>query len=457
MSGCIPWTAVLIDFYKKNTMIKNVTAALAVCLLLTLSCKKDNKEEQNSEQDFKTAVGKPIGTKVSRTVDGTGAQISSDDGVLTVIIPAGALATSTEISIQTIENKAPNALGNAYRLLPSGIQFQKNIQLSWKTDGPAVKGYPVNALLVARQKPSGVWEGTSSFDEASTGSILVIGGISSFAPNDWGFSTPLRLENLEGSHSLLSGQVPFLATEYTIAQAKWNQLPKPNEVAHTKLTQLLVDGTAQTEGNGSRFVKPQQSVEGISAIYYAPVALLPAINPVELKATFNTATGEPLTITHWVQVNRGDNEIDAGVEGIAAAPWAQHSYGNHLYLTITAGQLINPNMGLKVNLTIEDFDTSTPKSYSSGAKCIAELTSSSANQWVPYYNYYQEPESDGKFRTVYGDGGVTVTSIRRSAIPNSLIVSGTYNFKIYRGQSNGLPQATTLSGKFEAYGLKIKP
>lgn len=438
-------------------MIKNVTAALAACLLLTMSCKKDNTQEQISEQDFRTEVGKPIGTKVSKLVGGTGAQISSDDGVLTVIIPAGALATPTEISIQSIENKAPNALGNAYRLLPIGIQFQKNIQLSWKTDGPAVKGYPVNSLLIARQKPTGVWEGTSSFDEASTGSVLVLGGISSFASNDWGLSTPLRLENLEGDDILLSGQVPFLATEYSIPRAKWNQLPRPKAVAQTQLPQLLVDGTAQTEGNGSRFVKPQQAVEGISAIYYAPIALLPAINPVELKATFNTAAGKPLTITHWIQVKRGENEIDAGAEGIAAAPWAQHSYGDHLYLTITAGQLINPNMGLKVNLTIENFDNSTPKSYSSGAKCIAELTSSSANQWLPYYNYYQEPESDGKVRTIYGDGGVTIASIRKSAIPNSLIVSGTYHFKIYRRQPNGLPQATTLSGKFEAYGQKIKP
>ncbi|QLH33584.1 MAG: hypothetical protein HWD62_15220 [Cyclobacteriaceae bacterium] len=76
-------------------------------------------------------VGKIVGTKVEKEIACSGRQISPDDGTLLIAIPARAVATATPFSIQRLSNTSTGAVGEAYRLLPHGGNFQKSIKFTY--------------------------------------------------------------------------------------------------------------------------------------------------------------------------------------------------------------------------------------------------------------------------------------------------------------------------------------
>ena len=100
-----------------------------------------------ADESSKTPVGSPVGIITRKKVDGKGGQLSSADGRIQVIIPAGAVETSKEFSIQAITNELPGGVGHAFRLLPHGEQFKKSrysyIQLSKRRsccNSPGISG-----------------------------------------------------------------------------------------------------------------------------------------------------------------------------------------------------------------------------------------------------------------------------------------------------------------------------
>ncbi|MBC7904202.1 MAG: hypothetical protein H7Y27_12295, partial [Gemmatimonadaceae bacterium] len=98
--------------------MKRYFSGIAVILVIGMflsSCKKTNDKQADPTEDLTTIteVGAPVGTAVKKAIDANGGQLSSADGTLQVIIPAGALATAKEISIQAITNKLGGGIGNA--------------------------------------------------------------------------------------------------------------------------------------------------------------------------------------------------------------------------------------------------------------------------------------------------------------------------------------------------------
>ncbi|HMR83531.1 MAG TPA: hypothetical protein PKE30_10380 [Niabella sp.] len=90
------------------------------------SCNKDNGDVIPGVSTGKAApVGSVTGTKVEKEMGASGGQITSDDGKMTIIVPAGALSSSTQFSVQRISNTNPGSVEEAYRLLPHGENFQK--------------------------------------------------------------------------------------------------------------------------------------------------------------------------------------------------------------------------------------------------------------------------------------------------------------------------------------------
>lgn len=86
-----------------------------------------------------------------------GGSLSSEDGRLQIIIPAGALKESQEIGIQPISNANPAGNGLAYRLSPHGKKFAKpvTIRISYqRNDGST--GHP-DLQGIAYQGEDGVW------------------------------------------------------------------------------------------------------------------------------------------------------------------------------------------------------------------------------------------------------------------------------------------------------------
>ena len=106
-----------------------------------------------------TAVGVVTGaTTSSNTIGPAGGNLTSTDGKVFLIIPAGALAANTVISIQTISNNAHGKIGSAYRLTPNGQTFAKPVTLTFAYSDADLEGTAPAFLGAAFQTSTGFWK-----------------------------------------------------------------------------------------------------------------------------------------------------------------------------------------------------------------------------------------------------------------------------------------------------------
>ncbi|MFT3946977.1 MAG: hypothetical protein QM763_08395 [Agriterribacter sp.] len=127
-----------------------------ILMLVSAACKKIPSQQINDYQPAITTVGIPNGDAVTKEIGAAGGSISSADGNIDVIIPAGAVNVNTPFSIQPITNNCPGGL-NAYRLLPSGITFPNPVIISFKYTGEETDGSLPELLGIAFQDKSGIW------------------------------------------------------------------------------------------------------------------------------------------------------------------------------------------------------------------------------------------------------------------------------------------------------------
>jgi hypothetical protein len=116
-----------------------------------------------------TAVGVPNGPATTKSIGPAGGSIASPDGRITVDVPPNAVSSPVDFSIQSITNLAHGGVGSAYRLEPGGQKFAPPIEVSFKFDAQDLKGYSPEALAIAYQDPTGVWQSfrTVNIDQAS--------------------------------------------------------------------------------------------------------------------------------------------------------------------------------------------------------------------------------------------------------------------------------------------------
>jgi hypothetical protein len=127
--------------------------ALAASLLLAaVGCGPTGS--QGITRPTPTPQGSPIGSPASQQIGAAGGTITSPDGVLAVSIPAGALSSTTQFSIQPITNTAPSGAGSSYLLGPEGATFLAPVTLTFRA---APTGRSVDALTVAYQDGAGYW------------------------------------------------------------------------------------------------------------------------------------------------------------------------------------------------------------------------------------------------------------------------------------------------------------
>jgi hypothetical protein len=126
--------------------------------LILSSCKTNGPTSPGTNTNgTPTLIGTPIGSPSSATIDATGGSLMSPDGRLELIIPSGALAMATQISIQSGTNEAPLGSGVAYSLSPNGLKFSTPITLVFHYTESDRIGTDVEALTVATQKDDRIW------------------------------------------------------------------------------------------------------------------------------------------------------------------------------------------------------------------------------------------------------------------------------------------------------------
>ncbi|HMA17104.1 MAG TPA: hypothetical protein VKS03_01565, partial [Thermoanaerobaculia bacterium] len=98
----------------------------------------------------------PVDIPSSASIGPAGGSIQSDDGRLTLKVPAGALATATALSIAPTTNTAPNALGSAYTLSPLGVAFSRDVQIVLDYSRAELANTGPGALGIATEE-NGAW------------------------------------------------------------------------------------------------------------------------------------------------------------------------------------------------------------------------------------------------------------------------------------------------------------
>jgi hypothetical protein len=148
-----------------------VIALVGVLLLGLVSCKK--KETEVSVSDFKpnfnmaprtassaaeTAPPVPVLVATTAKIGPAGGTLNSSDGKLSVSIPAGALATETEVRIQPTEDATGESFGPVYELSPEGTTFPQPITLAWHLSEADLARTNLDNLVVRTKESNGNWQ-----------------------------------------------------------------------------------------------------------------------------------------------------------------------------------------------------------------------------------------------------------------------------------------------------------
>ncbi len=192
---------------------------LFLCLVIAGACKKSDSSPigntSNTSSGFTdslapavTPVGSPVGTPVSKTIGAGGGTLVSADGVVELVIPAGALAVNTNISIQPVTNTMPDSagLGLAYDMLPNGTKFNVPVTITFHYTQQEVPDNDADFLMIAYQDSSGAWLGDlkqRDFDTSAKTVSLDVNHFTTFGLDD-GFRVNAN------PTSVMSGQISYL-------------------------------------------------------------------------------------------------------------------------------------------------------------------------------------------------------------------------------------------------------
>jgi len=148
----------------KNLPIFLLSLFLIFCLYC---CKKTNSSSPNNGNNNNnnnqnltakpTAVGTPNGPKTSKLIPKSGGTITSDDGLIELVFPDGALSNDDTITIQQITNNCPGGDGPAYRLGPEGQKFNQAVTLKFHYSDSVLQSTLSQFMLIAFQDSSGIW------------------------------------------------------------------------------------------------------------------------------------------------------------------------------------------------------------------------------------------------------------------------------------------------------------
>lgn len=225
-----------------------------------------------------TAIGIPIGSATSKSIGTTGGSISSPDGRVELIFPAGALNASTNISIQPVSNTCPGGTGLSYHLMPDGTRFNKPVNFIYHYTAAEMNGRLPYLLYIAYQDSLMHWKADYKKRNVDTVAKTATLGITHFSI--WSIGDRLRLFCTPTSESLYENETREIrAVLVDPSQPSDDDLPPlPTETAlpANRLSNWKVNGHSGNSTDGT--ITPN----GNTATYKAP-ANIPQKRTVQIS------------------------------------------------------------------------------------------------------------------------------------------------------------------------------
>ncbi len=269
--------------------------ALLFMSSFVLSCKKIDTSVAGSNNPIKTEKGTPAGDMSTTSIGTSGGTISSTDGNLTVTIPAGALSTTTTVSIQPITNNAPLGVGLGYRLMPEGTTFSQPVTLTFNYTQGLLGDSKEEFLWIVTQASDGSW---NAMLKSVLDTINKTVTVQSTHFSDWSLGKFIDLTLNPTSKSLKKGKSVTLTVSGFVSSNTDEELqpltvfnghgtpasPTESRLVDFKVTQWTMNGVAAPVSNNNGSLSPSSN----SATYTAPNNI-PKTNPVAVSVQLATS------------------------------------------------------------------------------------------------------------------------------------------------------------------------
>lgn len=398
---------------------------LSVCLFQ--SCTKDPVTQTPAEENvtpFPTPVGQPLGNAVTRQIGAAGGSLSSPDGRVTLAIPAGALAANTTISIQPIENTAPNGIGDSYEFLPNGQQFAKPVTVTLNYADAEMAGTDPGLLQFGFQNSQNTWAGKGSL-QVNKAAHTVSAQIKHFSR--WAFYAMFRLEPSETTLftgeavALRAVKLPYSEDPDTFdPQEILNVLGQPKPVPAADISNWLVNGQASTANSASGWLT--DNGEG-TKLYHAP-SQVPATNPVAVSCSVRTGQGSVTLVSNITVVapNSFSFSCDGGpYTNLVGSIESSLSQGTFQLVMIPQNTDGNHLPGLSLTIA-EGF-------HGKGTYTINETCQVATSSPTYPYGWQSEYYVENDSKPHYSSGSVVISEYGNVGEPIRGTLSGTLHFQ----------------------------
>lgn len=134
-----------------------IAIVFAILAAALFSCQKSKPGTNPGRQPVPVNHGTGIGTATSKTIGTDGGRILSADGAIQVDIPQGAVSSLTNFTIQPVTLTLPAGTGNAYRLGPENVDFEKELTITIRYTNDDLIGTNEDDLYLAYQDKEGYW------------------------------------------------------------------------------------------------------------------------------------------------------------------------------------------------------------------------------------------------------------------------------------------------------------
>ncbi|MBN8858822.1 MAG: hypothetical protein J0H29_10565 [Sphingobacteriales bacterium] len=364
---------------------------------LAFACSKtDTLSPVPNADPLVTESGAPNGTAVTKTIGAAGGAITSPDGDLSIIIPAGALAGDQEITVQPVVNKLPEGYGKAYRLTPHEIKFLKPVTIRFRYDEDSIKNTVPELLGVAYQDQSGKWFHAAEPALDKENHTL---SVSTTHFSDWGFFPYFYIDPSEalvdpGAQLDLRVMATVPDDYGDIPQPEGSPVMQPYHPGNEYLGAWSYAGAGSLEGQGNK------------THYHAPNSA-PKVNPeavsvaVKMKRKGQFLLVSNITIRtefhiDYMQVN--ETEVHTGGLDYPSRLWIYGSFGEDPGKSKRSVKINNVAVTVALwtpGMIACDIPASGP--YASGMVEVASEAAAATkllNEWLVDM-YYDKVESPG--------------------------------------------------------------
>jgi hypothetical protein len=289
-------------------MLQRISVALWACVFtcLLFSCKKDGDTQSDpvyNREGVATPVGTADGAVTQKTIGAEGGAITSTDGRIKLTIPAGAVSSAQQFSIQPISNQNPLAVGKAYRLEPHNVTFSAPVTVEFSYTEDDIQNTIPEALGIAYQDAKGVWQAQgSTINDLANRKVKV----TTTHFSDWSLFESFYLVSSKSSLPTNgTADLEVFTTEdilEPLTPGKEVPMGKKISIATTNIKEWKLAGTGTLQPNGAK------------AVYKAPAAV-PAVNPVAITVSLDfNKRGKYLLVKH-IEITGNDGEIEVRVNG----------------------------------------------------------------------------------------------------------------------------------------------